>query len=230
MSVTLWLEELRDDVKFAFRQLRAAPAFTLVATLTLALGIGANSAIFALVDATLLRPLPYGEPDRLVTIWETSRARRRAASRRRRTCCDWKSRSRTFDDHCRLHAVDGQHGDVGTRRQRADGVAAVGDARASSTCSASSRLPAGRSLPKTKQQRRRSVVISEGLWETRFNRDPSIVGSELKLDGELWTVVGVMPKELRDPRAHVDVGRCVRFRPTCRRARGRPTSCRWSAA
>ena len=58
MRLTTWLEELRDDLKFAFRQLRNSPAFTLVATLTLALGIGANSAIFALVDATLLRPLP----------------------------------------------------------------------------------------------------------------------------------------------------------------------------
>ena len=72
MRVTLWLEELRDDLKFACRQLKNSPAFTLVATLTLALGIGANSAIFALVDATLLRPLPYGAPDRLVTIWERS--------------------------------------------------------------------------------------------------------------------------------------------------------------
>jgi putative ABC transport system permease protein len=74
MRMTLWLEELRDDVKFAIRQLGAAPTFTLVATLTLALGIGANSAIFALVDATLLRPLPYPNPDRLVTIWEKSPA------------------------------------------------------------------------------------------------------------------------------------------------------------
>ena len=74
MSIALWLEELRADVSFAFRQLRQAPAFTLVATLTLALGIGANSAIFALVDATLLRPLPYPDPDRLVTIWEKSPA------------------------------------------------------------------------------------------------------------------------------------------------------------
>ena len=72
--MTLWLEELGDDVKFAFRQLRGAPAFTLVAALTLALGIGANSAIFALVDATLLRPLPYRRPGRLVTIWERSEA------------------------------------------------------------------------------------------------------------------------------------------------------------
>ena len=61
MRMTLWLEELLDDLKFACRQLRHSPAFTLVATLTLALGIGANSATFALADATLLRPLPYGE-------------------------------------------------------------------------------------------------------------------------------------------------------------------------
>ena len=71
MRVSQWFEELRDDVKFAFRQLRVAPVFTAIAVTTLALGIGANSAIFALVDATLLRPLPYGNPARLVTIWET---------------------------------------------------------------------------------------------------------------------------------------------------------------
>ena len=86
MRVTLWLDELRDDLKFAFRQLKHSPAFTLVATLTLALGIGANSAIFALVDATLLRPLPFGEPDRLVAIWETQREDPARATCRRSTC------------------------------------------------------------------------------------------------------------------------------------------------
>ncbi len=66
---------------------------------------------------------------------------------------------------------------------------------------------AGRTFsPEDEAQRRRGVVISEGLWETRFDRDPSIVGGELKLDGELWTVVGVMPTGLRDPRPHLDVG------------------------
>ncbi|HEU4689069.1 MAG TPA: hypothetical protein VFS23_11935, partial [Vicinamibacterales bacterium] len=69
-----WLEECRFDVKFAWRQLRGAPGFALVAVLTLALGIGANSAIFALVDATLLRPLPFPTADRLVMAWEQSRA------------------------------------------------------------------------------------------------------------------------------------------------------------
>jgi putative ABC transport system permease protein len=59
-----------EDLKFAFRQLKNSPAFTTVAALTLALGIGLNTAIFAWVDATLLRPLPFGHPDRLVAIWE----------------------------------------------------------------------------------------------------------------------------------------------------------------
>src|SRR5262245_57121252 len=71
MRITQWLEEFRADVTLALRQMKAAPGFTLVAALTLALGIGANSAIFALADATFLRPLPFTAPhDRLVMIWE----------------------------------------------------------------------------------------------------------------------------------------------------------------
>ena len=68
MRLTQWLEEFRDDVMFAFRQLKAAPAFAVAAILTLALGIGVNSAIFALVDAILLRPLPFHDPDRIVVV------------------------------------------------------------------------------------------------------------------------------------------------------------------
>ena len=97
MRLALWLEEFRDDVIFALRQLRGAPAFAAVAIATLALGIGANSAIFALVDATLLRPLPYAEPERLVTIWETSAATPRGFASPP-NMLDWKSRSRTFDN------------------------------------------------------------------------------------------------------------------------------------
>jgi hypothetical protein len=71
MRLTQWVEEFRDDVRFAARQLRMSPGFTLVATLTLALGIGANSAIFALADATLMRPLAFVQPDRLTMLWES---------------------------------------------------------------------------------------------------------------------------------------------------------------
>ena len=192
MSVTLWLGEMRDDVKFAFRQLRAAPVFTLVATLTLALGIGANSAIFALVDATLLRPLPYGEPDRLVTIWETTSATPRgfASPPNMR---DWLSRGRTFE------AIAGYTPSMGSMVMSGRDGNALTVSRQWVTSGIFDVLGvkpiAGRTFTaEDDEQRRRCVMISEGLWETRFNRDPSIVGSELRLDGELWTVVGVMPK------------------------------------
>ena len=83
MRPTRWLEEFREDVRFAVRQLRRTPAFTLVAASTLALGIGANSAIFALVDATLLRPLPFRDPGRLVVLSGSAARPARAAARRR---------------------------------------------------------------------------------------------------------------------------------------------------
>jgi putative ABC transport system permease protein len=74
-------DELRTDVRLAVRQLMSAPAFTLMATLTLALGVGVNSAIFALADAALLRPLPFGRSDRLVMLWERTFSAGWAAAR-----------------------------------------------------------------------------------------------------------------------------------------------------
>ena len=193
MRVTLWLEELRDDVKFAIRQLRAAPAFTLVATLTLALGIGANSAIFALVDATLLRSLPYGDAGQLVTIWEKSDATARGFASPS-NMLDWKARSRTFENIAAFTpsvgsmVVAGRDGNAETvsRQWVTSGIFDVLGVRP----------VAGRwFIPEDEQQMARRVVISEGYWENRFNRDPAIVGSEIKMDGLLFTIVGVAPKE-----------------------------------
>jgi putative ABC transport system permease protein len=192
MRVTLWLEELRDDIKFAFRQLFAAPAFTLVATLTLALGIGANSAIFALVDATLLRPLPYGDPDRLVTIWEKTDANPRGFASPP-NMLDWKSRSRTFatiagfTPNVGSMVVAGRDGNAETiSRQWV--TAGIFDVLGVAPI-------AGRTfVPDDEAKRTRVVVLSESYWDTRFNRDPAIVGSEIKMDGQLWRVVGIVPK------------------------------------
>ena len=128
MRLTQWLDELRSDLKFAIRQLKGSPAFTLVATLTLALGIGANSAIFALVDATLLRPLPFGNPDRLVSIWEktaTIPQQLRLAAQHARL----EDAQPHVRRHCGLHAERRRHGDGRRRRQRRDGIAAVGHVR-----------------------------------------------------------------------------------------------------
>ena len=191
MRVTLWLEELRDDLKFAFRQLKKSPAFTLIATVTLALGIGANSAIFALVDATLLRPLPFGDPDRLVSIWE-SNATTTQSYASPVNMVDWKTRSRTFEQIAGftpsvggmvMAGADG-HAETVSRQWVTSGIFDVlGVAPI-----------AGRTFSTEDDVKRSHVVVmSEGLWRTRFNADPGVIGREIRLDGSMWTVVGIAP-------------------------------------
>jgi putative ABC transport system permease protein len=195
MRVTLRLEELRDDLKFAFRQLKNSPAFTLVATLTLALGIGANSAIFALVDATLLRPLPFGEPDRLVSIWEHSATTARGYVSPL-NMLDWNARSRTFE---RIAGFTPSVG--GMVMAGADGNAET-VARQWVTAGIFDVLGvrpiAGRTFSTEDEAGRASVIVlSEGLWRTRYNSDPGVIGREIRLDGSLWTVVGIVPKDFQ---------------------------------
>jgi putative ABC transport system permease protein len=188
-----WASGLKDDLSFTFRQLRAAPTFTLVAALTLALGIGANSAIFALVDATLLRPLPYRDADQLVTIWEqTATNPRRFASPL--NMLDWNTRSGTFEKIAGFTpnvggmVMAGANG-LAETYSRQWVTAGIFDVMGVAPI-------AGRTfLPSDEQQRANVIVISETFWESRFNRDPGLIGRELKLDGIQWTVVGVMPRD-----------------------------------
>ncbi len=191
MKITTWIEELRHDVAFAFRQLKGAPAFTLIAVTTLALGIGANSAIFALVDATLLRPLPFGEPDRIVAIHETSAQTNRSAASPN-NMSDWNKRSRSFEQIAGytqgvggmvMAGADGNAETV-TRQWVSAGIFDVLGVKAI----------AGRTfLQSDDEQRARVVVMSETFWRTRFNSDPGVIGREIRLDGASWTVVGVVP-------------------------------------
>jgi putative ABC transport system permease protein len=192
MRLTLRLEEVRDDLKFAFRQLRHAPGFTLVATLTLALGIGANSAIFALVDATLLRPLPYREPDRLVAIWEST-AKNAKGYVSPLNMIDWNARSRTFEKIAGFTPGVG-----GMVMAGADGNAET-VSRQWVTAGIFDVLGvtpiAGRTFTAEDEAKRANVVVlSEPLWRTRFNSDPGVIGRELRLDGMNFMVVGVVPK------------------------------------
>ena len=191
--VKRWIDDVRDDVAFAMRQLRMSPAFTLVATITLALGIGANSAIFALVDATLLRPLPFREPGRLVMIWETS-ARSRRGDVAPLNLLDWNERNRTFDlmagfargvGGMVMSGADGTAETVPRQWVTAGffdvlGVTAV----------------AGRTFLHS-DDRSNVVVLSEGFWRTRFNGDADVVGRDIRLDGTAYRVVGVVPKEFQ---------------------------------
>ena len=187
------IDEIRQDVSFALRQLRSAPAFTLVAVATLALGIGANSAIFALVDATLLRPLPYTAPERLVTIWETSATTPRGFASPL-NMVDWETRGRTFEK------IAGYIPSMGSMVMAGNDGNSLTVSRQWISAGIFDVLGvppiAGRTFTEEDEKQRANVVmLSESLWETRFNRDPGLVGTEIRLDGALWRVVGIMPKD-----------------------------------
>ncbi len=193
MNLALRFDEFRADLKFAVRQLLHAPAFTLVATLTLALGIGANSAIFALVDATLLRPLPYRQPDRLVAIWETS-PKTKHSYVSPLNMLDWNTRGRTFEKIAGftptvggmvMAGVDGNAETVSRQWVTAGIFDVLGVTPV-----------VGRTFSAEDEAKRANVVVlSEPFWRTRYNGDPGVLGTEVRLDGSNWTIIGVVPKE-----------------------------------
>jgi putative ABC transport system permease protein len=187
--------DLRLDLGYAVRMLWKQPGFAGVAVLTLALGIGANSAIFALVDATLLRPLPFPAADRLVMAWERSSTSPRSGVAPP-NLTDWNERNKTFD--LLAGYIPGVGGMV---MNGADGTAET-VARQWVTAGVFDvlgvRPVAGRTfLPSDDAERRRAAVLSEAFWRARFNADPGVVGREIRLDGEPYTVVGVVPNESR---------------------------------
>ena len=187
------LSDVWQDVRYAARMLRKQRGFAAATVLTLALGIGANSAIFALVDATLLRPLPFPDPERLVMVWERTETtlRDRVSPL---NLVDWNEQNRTFDVIAGF--MPGVGGMVmGDGDGPADTVprqwvtAGVFDALGVTPIAGRTFLPADDS------QRSSAVVLSEAFWRTRFNADPSVVGRDIRLDGAPFTVVGVVPHE-----------------------------------
>lgn len=182
--------ELRQDLGYALRQMRKAPVFTLIAVLTLALGIGATTAIFSILDAVVLRPLPFPEPDRLVHLWETN-PQTDSFSVSELNYLDWRKGNRSFTDmaayrYASLSLVgDGEP-------VRLDGLAVT----ASFFPLLDARPFLGRTfLPEEDRPGGTThvVVLSHALWKSRFGGDPGVVGRRLRLEGNLFTVVGVMP-------------------------------------
>ena len=195
MRLTQWSEEFRDDVRFAVRQLKASPAFTMVAVLTLALGIGANSAIFALADAALLRPLPYPGPDRLVTASEARGGQSGGAVNAVNPIeyLDWSERNRTFDSMAAYLASE--RAMIGT-----DGIAEPIPAQAvTPTFFDVFRIApiAGRTFRQSDIQAPNVVVLAEGFWRSHFGGDLTLIGREIRLDREVFTVIGIVPEQFR---------------------------------
>jgi putative ABC transport system permease protein len=185
------IETLIQDLRYGARMLLKNPGFTLIAVLTLALGIGANTAIFSVINAILLKPLRYPQSDLLVQIWQTNpRANRWGEWISYPAFVDYRMRNRVFEDTATyrpwLWNMTG-----GDRPE-----ALLGARVTSNLFSVLGVQPMlGRSfLPEEDQPGRSQVVIlSHGLWLRRFGSDPGVVGKVIVMDGQNYTVVGVMP-------------------------------------
>jgi putative ABC transport system permease protein len=191
------MESLFSDIRFGIRSLVKRPWTTAIAVITLALGIAINTAVFSVFDSVLLRPLPLGNPDRLVSVWENS-----------------PQFSAPQTELAPANFVD-----IRQQNQVFDGIGAFGDRSFNLTGQGEpERLEGqmvsanvlellgvaptlGRTFIAEEDQpgRHQVIVLSNRLWQRRFNSDPNIVGHSILLDGESFTVVGVMPRKFFFP-------------------------------
>jgi putative ABC transport system permease protein len=188
------MDTLRQDLTYALRRLIKSPGFTLVAVATLALGIGANSAIFSVVNGVLLKPLPYPEADRLVGVYHTSEGHRAVMS------------PPNFIDVA--HAATTLENAAAVSGSRAI-LTGEGEPVRLDTAEVSASLfnvlrvrPAlGRTFNADENTPGKTnvVVLSYGLWQQRFGSDPNVIGRRIQLDGETKEIVGVMPAEFSFP-------------------------------
>ena len=184
------LQTFWRDVRYGSRMLRKSPGFAAVATLTLAIGIAANTLIFSVVDTVLLRPLPFTEPNRLVFIWECKLKDRAATSPiSSADFVDWKDEAKVFEQiaawrfaYFNLLGRD--------EPERVQGLTVS----ASFLSLLGAQLQAGRAfLPEEEQGGHdKAVILSDALWRRRFAGDPKVVGQRVDIEGESYTVVGIL--------------------------------------
>ncbi len=189
------METLLKDIRYGIRSLLKQPAFTVVAVITLALGIGANTAIFSVVNAVLLRPLQFHDPDRLVMVWEEASF----AGFPRNTpapanYADWKAQNQSFEDMAAIAdrsfnlTSDGEPERVSAYGVTANFLSLLG-----------AQPLAGRGfLPEDDgPDANKVVILSYGLWQTRYGGTQTVIGRNILLNNEQHTVVGVMPADFQ---------------------------------
>src|SRR3954451_6673722 len=218
-----------SDIKIALRGLAKTPAFTAIAMVTIALAIGANSAVFSLINAVLVRPLPYHNPSQLVLLWEQFKTM--GLERIPVSAPEYQDLEKEFKGIEQLAAFN-----YTTFNLAAGGT----PERISGAVVSPSLFPllgakpiAGRTFARDEQGEGHDdvVVISERLWSKRFNSDPFLVGKTLLLNGRSYTVIGVMPKAFEFPiplfnvqggqfAQRVDIWNPLAFRPDELKNRG----------
>jgi predicted permease len=203
-STLPWLETLTQDLKFAVRQLRKSPGFTLAATLLLGVGIGAATIVFSLVDAVLLKPVPYPDPATLVIPWNIPPAGVNIGGF---TEYPWSpNHFHAMVQETKTYRFLGAFQDASFNLTEAGDPAMLEGAQVSWGF-----FPAlgvepelGRFFTRDEDTpgREHEVILSDAVWRSRFHADPSILNHAVRLNGQPWTVVGIMPRGFGFPRAN----------------------------
>ena len=210
---------LMYDVRYAFRALRKNPVFALAGLLVLALGIGANTAIFTVVDAALLRPLPFGEPDRLMRLWHTPPEKSfpgmKIFSLSAANFLDWKQQSHSFQN---LAIYTGKSMILTGHGEPESAFAARVSYDYFPTLEVQPLLGRAFRVDEDQVGHEREVILSYSHWKTRFGGDTNIVGRTVTFNDQPYTIIGVMPKsfalpswaKMWTPMAFTDAERVVR--------------------
>ena len=198
----MWLEELPRDLRYALRTLRKSPAFTTTAAATLALAIGANTAMFSVLNAVLLRPLPYRSPEQLAMLWTEDPTQNLREGRSALWDVEqWRSQSQSFADMATFDSVS-------TMLTGADGAEQITGASISPNL-----LPLlgvqpvlGRSFSSEEaEQRQRLALISHRFWQARFGGSHDAIGATIVLDGLPSQIIGILPADFQIARLDADV-------------------------
>ena len=197
----MWLAELSRDVRYALRTLRKSPTFTTTAVATLALAIGANTAMFSVLNAVLLRPLPYRSPEQLAMLWTEDPTQNLHEGRSALWDVEqWLTQSQSFAD---LASFDS----VGTTLTAAEGTEQIVGASISPNL-----LPLlgvqpvrGRSFSSDETEQKRLVLISHRFWQARFGGSNDAIGATLVLNGLPSQIIGILPADFRIARLDADV-------------------------
>jgi putative ABC transport system permease protein len=190
-----FVEKTMQDLRYALRMLLKMPGFSLVAIATLALGIGANSAIFSVINAVLIEPLPFKNPSRLAVLWEENTRRPgRANVVGPANYIRWKERATSFENMGAFTGVRGNLTGTGAPQELAIHVVTTGFFE---TLGVEPLLGRTLTADDTTQPGIQRAVLSHALWSTRFGSDSTIVGRTIQVNGNAVEVVGVMPPDVR---------------------------------
>jgi len=193
VDVIAWLDETARDFLHALRMLRRSPGFTVVAVLTLALGIGANTAIFSVINSVLLRPLPYHDPDKLVMVWESNSQHANLHNTvSPPNFLDWQSRNTVFSS---MSFIFDERDNLTGNGDPEEVVVQDISTNFFSLLGINPLLGPGFTPENGQPGHNNVVILSYGLWKGRFAGDPAIVGKSVLLNGHPQTVVGVAPRD-----------------------------------